>query len=682
MNAPRDHNTTASDDLNSTPFSRIRSPPQEQVYTGDGGSYSPIFSPHDASSERSTLQDLNGSKQAWEMDSDIFPQWGATAAPASSVSSPQYTSHSTSSHADKGDQDQSVSYSRTSWGWGNKEQSNTQHNTSGNGSGIQNISFDFDYEPDKRRQQGSDGEKIVQPDRYLPSSISSLSRDELVSRLRSCQEALNDRELQLLEEQTRSMQELENLRSILHERERTIQTQSKELKTLREGMESSHVHNENKTLKKRVKHAEKKLELTRQRLEDSEKNFNGVVNQLKGDRDQLMQERDELWRTKQDHASTIQSLRECLQQKEQECRQIIQERDNVYAEKHKLQELLAETKKVLRRVRDREDANAAALRGQNGTIAQLRRQFEEAEKEQEELQRNVESLESELNEKKSQLQQYKARLYDLQCEFDRKNESFEKSQQTEEELQETRKKLDETESVLSELRQEYRQQKHQDEQAIKQLRDTLVDKNQVIDALRNGDEMKVFDDMSESQRDELRIECERLSKELHQQKQLTEQARQEARDYMDRANEARKKLDKGVSHTAPSNSERGQYVSLLVLIGMRVLPAVERLCRLVESAYSRHNFAIDELLQLQEDEVSDIKENGEVAIPAKVDTDAENHFLSFVEAQDSRDFAEPQLDVDTFVSQMKRLTERINTLRYKLADQLAGTSAEDQCRMQ
>ena len=72
---------------------------------------------------------------------------------------------------------------------------------------------------------------IPQPDRYLPHSIAALSREELIARLRRCQEALNDRELQLLEEQTRSMQELENLRSVLHEREKTIRTQSKELKT-------------------------------------------------------------------------------------------------------------------------------------------------------------------------------------------------------------------------------------------------------------------------------------------------------------------------------------------------------------------------------------------------------------------------------------------------------------------
>lgn len=152
---------------------------------------------------------------------------------------------------------------------------------------------------------------------------------------------------------------------------------------------------------------------------------------------------------------------------------------------------------------------------------------------------------------------------------------------------------------------------------------------------------------------------------------------------MEKANEARQKLDKvAETPSRTSESDHEKYLALLALLGIRVLPAVERLCRLVESAHSRHNFAIDELLQLQEDEVSDIKENGEVALPAQIDTDSENHFISFLDDQDTGSASGLQLDVDAFVSQTKRLTERINTLRYKLADQLAGTSAEDQCRMQ
>lgn len=149
--------------------------------------------------------------------------------------------------------------------------------------------------------------------------------------------------------------------------------------------------------------------------------------------------------------------------------------------------------------------------------------------------------------------------------------------------------------------------------------------------------------------------------------------------------EKEKSNNLAISNHTTTDANTQEYLTLLTLIGIQVLPAVERLCRLVESVYSKQNFALDELLQLQEDEMSDIQENGEITLGIFVDSDNENHFISFVEPAQNFSSDEGQcssLDVANFVSQLRRLVERVNGLRYKLADHLAGTSAEEQCRMQ
>lgn len=204
-------------------------------------------------------------------------------------------------------------------------------------------------------------------------------------------------------------------------------------------------------LKKRVKHAEKKLELTKQRLKENEQSSSGLIEQLRTEKEQLHQERDELWKRNQKDTNNIRSLEATLQKKVSTLNELSDEKDKALIEKQKLQELLSETKRILRRVRDREDANAAALRGQNGTIAQLRRQFEESEAEQEKLQNQVESLKASLEEKKSELKEYKASLYDIKSDYEEKNESFKQAEQTVSNIRGTFCQFIETEVTLCTL---------------------------------------------------------------------------------------------------------------------------------------------------------------------------------------------------------------------------------------